>query len=300
MDDYRLKPPLFWSVVHDRVPDKKPSSPSFIPFLLCKQSPSGTRIIKVACFASLADLLTRVAWVQAVMKPEFKQSLHIVLWIADNKLELFPSSSVSNFRALVKPLLIKKGELRLRSSRLEEAAHDLGLGAVGVHGGHQSRQPVAQVVHFPVLSLKMLSPFCLHTARPTPCPRVMVVAAPPGQKGCSHVMAVWPGGMRAPTLKTGKAVKNARKDSEESEVEKVLVRKQWREGPGEEIRAAVKGILHVRASTCKCPYGHMGSPTVCFVANSKTLLPCDFNLHRSLSLSLFLSRLQFSSLTSIS
>ncbi|KAH0451713.1 hypothetical protein IEQ34_019012 [Dendrobium chrysotoxum] len=68
MDDYRLKPPLFWSVVHDRLPDKKPSSPrfsdparanpwthlrarvghlrNFIPFLLCKQSPSGTRIIK--------------------------------------------------------------------------------------------------------------------------------------------------------------------------------------------------------------------------------------------------------------
>ncbi|KAL0908501.1 hypothetical protein M5K25_022998 [Dendrobium thyrsiflorum] len=81
MDDYRLKPPLFWSVVHDRLPDKKPSSPrfsepacanpwthlrarvgyliNFIPFLLCKLSPSGTRIIKVACFASLADLFTR-------------------------------------------------------------------------------------------------------------------------------------------------------------------------------------------------------------------------------------------------
>ncbi|KAI0494664.1 hypothetical protein KFK09_024806 [Dendrobium nobile] len=46
------------STAESKASSHSPRGARFIRFLLCKQSPSGTRIIKVACFASLADLFT--------------------------------------------------------------------------------------------------------------------------------------------------------------------------------------------------------------------------------------------------
>jgi hypothetical protein len=42
-------------------------------------------------------------------------------------------------------------------SGAEDAADDLRAGAVVVHGGHEVRQPVAEVVHLPVEALDVVA-----------------------------------------------------------------------------------------------------------------------------------------------
>jgi len=50
-------------------------------------------------------------------------------------------------------LLSRSGRPQSARSGAKDAADDLRAGAVAVHGGHEVREPVAQVVHLPVEAL---------------------------------------------------------------------------------------------------------------------------------------------------